>query len=255
MWAEVEVDEEVADPGQRHRAVLHRELLVHEVAQRRVDDDRVEAEEPDVELAAEGHPQPLLGDEAQPDQHLAQGLPRAPLLSQGRLVVGRAQVAGLEQDVAELAAAPVTLENRQELVARDDLLRHEDVAERSVALARALHAQRLVELRGGHQPLGQEQLAESHGGDGFVGRGRSRPREYGLHGRRMLQGESHVGSRPIACEISRFGALPGGPTVIRLDDPWPRGDRSTMALARQSRLDGLAGVTQYLRSHREEDRA
>ena len=46
----------------------------------------------------------------------------------------RIDLARLQEDVAQLAAAPVTLEHRQELITRDDLLRDEDVPERRVAV-------------------------------------------------------------------------------------------------------------------------
>jgi len=70
----------------------------------------------------------------------------------------------LDQELAELRAPAVALENRQELAPRDDLLRDEDVAEQHVGLRLALHAERLLHLGVGREPLGDEKVAEPQNG-------------------------------------------------------------------------------------------
>src|SRR2546422_8717920 len=126
--------------------MLHRKLLVDEVPQHGIDDNRIEHEELDVELSAERFTHALLGHQPEPDQHLAERLTRAALLGQRGLELLRAQLAASEQEIAELAAAPAALEHRDQLIPRDALPGDEDMSQRGISLARGLHAQRLVEL-------------------------------------------------------------------------------------------------------------
>src|SRR4030095_3348390 len=103
--------------------------------QRGVDDDRVEIEEANVELTAQGQPQPLLADHVQTHQRGAQLLTAAPLLGERGLELLLADLAALDEQIAQPGAASVALEDRDELVAADQALGNEDVAEREGAVA------------------------------------------------------------------------------------------------------------------------
>ena len=152
--------------------MLHRKLLVDEVPQRGIDDNRIEHEELDVQLSAERFAHALLGHQPEPDQHLAERLTRAALLGQRGLELLRTQLAASEEEIAELAAAPVALENRHQLIPRDDVLGDEDMSQGGISLVRGLHAQRLLELGRRDQIFGQQQFAEADGHDRLARRAR-----------------------------------------------------------------------------------
>src|SRR5207245_4007355 len=96
----------------------------------------------------------------QPDDDLAERLLPALLLGERGLELFRRNRLRLDEQLAEPRAAPVAIEDRQELVARDHLLGDEDLAEQHVRLRLTLHAQRLLHLGRGGEPLGHEQVAE-----------------------------------------------------------------------------------------------
>ena len=151
----------VGHAGQGHHTVLQREPLVDEPAQRRIDDDRVEVEEPDVELAAERQAQSLLGDHVQADQRGAERLAGPPLLGERGLELLLADLAALDEQVPQSGAAAMALEDGHELVAADQPLRDEDVPQRNVAIQVRLHPQGFVDLRPRDQPFVHQQLAKA----------------------------------------------------------------------------------------------
>src|SRR2546425_1220567 len=85
-------------------------------------------------------PQLLFGDELQSDDRFPERLLPAPLLGESRRELLGGERVRLHQELAQLRAAPVALENRHELAPRQYFLRDEDVAERHVGFRLALHA-------------------------------------------------------------------------------------------------------------------
>ncbi len=90
----------------------------------------------------------------------AERLLPAALLGEGHLELGGRDRLRLDQELAELRAPPVAVEDRQELAARDHLLGDEDVAEEHVRLRLALQSERLLDLRVGRETFGDEEVAE-----------------------------------------------------------------------------------------------
>jgi hypothetical protein len=132
-------DQGLSDASDRHDQLFLGESRIDECPQRQVEHDRVEVEEVDVKLLAEGPPHLLLGHVAKAHDHFADRLLPAALLREGGLELFRGYRLGLDEELAEPRAAPVTVEDRQELAARDDLLGDEDLAQQHVFLRLALN--------------------------------------------------------------------------------------------------------------------
>src|SRR5262249_62318075 len=77
-----------------------------------------------------------------------------------RLQLARRDRARLDQELAELGAATMAIEDRQELAARDNLLRDEDLAEQHVGRRLALQTQRVLDLGVRGEAFGDQQVAE-----------------------------------------------------------------------------------------------
>src|SRR3989441_2890327 len=133
-------DQRLADARDRDDEALRGESWIDQWSQRHVQSDRGEVEEIDVELEAQHPPQLLFGDERQSDDRFPARLLPAPLLGESRRELLGGERVRLHQELPQLRAAPVALENRHELAPRQYFLRDEDVAERHIGFRLALHA-------------------------------------------------------------------------------------------------------------------